>query len=174
LKKGEDKRHMRKSHLVVKGARVNNLKNIDVKIPRDKIVVITGLSGSGKSSLAFDTIFAEGHRRYVENLSAYARQFLASVHKPEVEKIENLSPVIAIDQHSVNRSPRSTVGTMTELYDWLRVMFARLGKPYCPQCNRILSRKTQSPKRNFVRFWADGIRASEDEGKNYSYFPGSF
>jgi excinuclease ABC subunit A len=133
-----------KSHLIIKGARVNNLKNISVKIPRDKIVVITGLSGSGKSSLAFDTIFAEGHRRYVENLSAYARQFLASVKKPEIEKIENLSPVIAIDQHSVNRSPRSTVGTMTELYDWLRILFARLGKPHCPKCARELSQKTAS------------------------------
>jgi len=133
-----------KSHLIVKGARVNNLKNISVKIPRDKIVVITGLSGSGKSSLAFDTIFAEGHRRYVENLSAYARQFLASVKKPEIEKIENLSPVIAIDQNSVNRSPRSTVGTMTELYDWLRILFARLGTPHCPKCSRELSQKTAS------------------------------
>jgi len=135
---------MNKSHLIIKGARVNNLKNISVKIPRDKIVVVTGLSGSGKSSLAFDTIFAEGHRRYVENLSAYARQFLASVKKPEIEKIENLSPVIAIDQNSVNRSPRSTVGTMTELYDWLRILFARLGKPHCPKCSRELSQKSAS------------------------------
>jgi len=133
---------MNKKYLIVKGARVNNLKNVSVKIPRDKIVVVTGLSGSGKSSLAFDTIFAEGHRRYVENLSAYARQFLAAARKPEVEKIENLSPVIAIDQHSVNRSPRSTVGTMTELYDWLRILFARLGKPHCSKCGRELSRKT--------------------------------
>jgi excinuclease ABC subunit A len=135
---------MNKSHLIIKGARVNNLKNVDVKIPREKIVVITGLSGSGKSSLAFDTIFAEGHRRYVENLSAYARQFLASVKKPEIEKIENLSPVIAIDQMSVNRSPRSTVGTMTELYDWLRILFARVGRPHCPKCGRALSQKTAS------------------------------
>lgn len=133
---------MNKSHLIVKGARVNNLKNISVKIPRDKIVVVTGLSGSGKSSLAFDTIFAEGHRRYVENLSAYARQFLAAARRPEVDKIENLSPVIAIDQNSVNRSPRSTVGTMTELYDWLRILFARLGKPYCPECSRELAQKS--------------------------------
>ncbi len=135
---------MNKSHLIVKGARVNNLKNVSVKIPRDKIVVITGLSGSGKSSLAFDTIFAEGHRRYVENLSAYARQFLAAARRPEVDKIENLSPVIAIDQHTVNRSPRSTVGTMTELYDWLRILFARIGKPYCPKCGRELFQKTAS------------------------------
>ncbi|MCX6762683.1 MAG: excinuclease ABC subunit UvrA [Candidatus Moranbacteria bacterium] len=135
---------MNKSHLIVKGARVNNLKNISVKIPRDKIVVVTGLSGSGKSSLAFDTIFAEGHRRYVENLSAYARQFLAAARRPEVDRIENLSPVIAIDQHTVNRSPRSTVGTMTELYDWLRILFARIGKPHCPKCSRELFRKTAS------------------------------
>ncbi|MFH0930244.1 MAG: excinuclease ABC subunit UvrA [Candidatus Moraniibacteriota bacterium] len=133
-----------KSHLIVKGARVNNLKNISVKIPRDKIVVVTGLSGSGKSSLAFDTIFAEGHRRYVENLSAYARQFLAAARRPEVDKIENLSPVIAIDQHTVNRSPRSTVGTMTELYDWLRILFARIGKPHCPKCGCELFQKTAS------------------------------
>lgn len=148
---------MNKSHLIVKGARVNNLKNISVKIPRDKIVVITGLSGSGKSSLAFDTIFAEGHRRYVENLSAYARQFLAAARKPEVEKIENLSPVIAIDQNSVNRSPRSTVGTMTELYDWLRILFARLGKPHCPECSKELSRKTATEI-------ADEILTRKNEG----------
>ena len=133
---------MQKSHLVVKGARVNNLKNISVKIPRDKIVVITGLSGSGKSSLAFDTIFAEGHRRYVENLSAYARQFLNLAAKPDVDKIENLSPVIAINQVNVNRSPRSTVGTMTEIYDYLRILFAQIGKPHCPNCQKALTRKT--------------------------------
>ncbi len=133
---------MTKSHLIIKGARVNNLKNVSLKIPRDKIVIITGLSGSGKSSLAFDTIFAEGHRRYVENLSAYARQFLNVMAKPDVDKIENLSPVIAINQINVNRSPRSTVGTITEIYDYLRVLFARLGKPYCPNCQRELRKKT--------------------------------
>ncbi|MCX6767087.1 MAG: excinuclease ABC subunit UvrA [Candidatus Moranbacteria bacterium] len=157
-----------KSHLIVKGARVNNLKNISVKIPRDKIVVITGLSGSGKSSLAFDTIFAEGHRRYVENLSAYARQFLASVKKPEIEKIENLSPVIAIDQNSVNRSPRSTVGTMTELYDWLRILFARLGKPHCPKCSRELSQKTASEIADEVlsrKHEAASAKVSASQGK---------
>ena len=132
---------MNKSHLIVKGARANNLKNVDVKIPRDKLVVITGLSGSGKSSLAFDTIFAEGHRRYVENLSAYARQFLNVARKPEVDKIENLSPVIAINQTNVNRSPRSTVGTMTEVYDYLRILYAKIGKPYCPKCGRVLNEK---------------------------------
>ncbi len=133
---------MRKSQIVVKGARVNNLKNIDVKIPRDKLVVITGLSGSGKSSLAFDTVFAEGHRRYVENLSAYARQFLAPSAKPDVDRIENLSPVIAIDQTSVNRSPRSTVGTMTEIYDYLRILFSVAGKPHCPRCAKALTQKS--------------------------------
>ncbi len=133
---------MKKSYLVVKGARVNNLKNISVKIPRDKIVVITGLSGSGKSSLAFDTIFAEGHRRYMENLSTYARQFLNVAAKPEVDKIENLSPVIAIDQNSVSRSLRSTVGTMTEIYDYLRTLFALVGQPHCPKCGRLLVRKS--------------------------------
>lgn len=133
---------MKKSHLIIKGARVNNLKNISIKIPRDKIVVITGLSGSGKSSLAFDTIFAEGHRRYVENLSAYARQFLNVMTKPDVDKIENLSPVIAINQTNVNRSPRSTVGTMTEIYDYLRILFAQIGKAHCPKCQKVLTRKT--------------------------------
>ena len=133
---------MNKSHLIIKGARVNNLKNVSVKIPRDKIVVITGLSGSGKSSLAFDTIFAEGHRRYVENLSAYARQFLNVAKKPDVDKIENLSPVIAINQINVNRSPRSTVGTMTEIYDYFRILFAQIGKPHCPKCGAALTRKT--------------------------------
>jgi excinuclease ABC subunit A len=132
---------MNKSHLIIKGARVNNLRNVDVKIPRDKIVVITGLSGSGKSSLAFDTIFAEGHRRYVENLSAYARQFLNVAKKPDVDKIENMAPVIAIDQNSVNRSPRSTVGTMTEIYDYLRIMFSKIGQPHCPKCGRKLTQK---------------------------------
>ncbi|OGI26984.1 MAG: excinuclease ABC subunit A [Candidatus Moranbacteria bacterium RIFOXYB1_FULL_43_19] len=121
---------------------MNNLKNISVKIPRDKIVVITGLSGSGKSSLAFDTIFAEGHRRYVENLSVYARQFLNVSKKPDVDKIENLSPVIAINQVNVNRSPRSTVGTMTEIYDYFRILFAQIGKPHCPKCGVALTRKT--------------------------------
>jgi excinuclease ABC subunit A len=135
---------MNKSHLIIKGARANNLKNVNVEIPRDKLAVITGLSGSGKSSLAFDTIFAEGHRRYVENLSAYARQFLNVAKKPEVAKIENLSPVIAINQTNVNRSPRSTVGTMTEIYDYLRILFAKIGKSYCPKCHRELEKKQAS------------------------------
>lgn len=118
--------------ITVKGARANNLKNIDVIIPRDKMVVITGLSGSGKSSLAFDTIYAEGQRRYVESLSAYARQFLGQLDKPDVDAIEGLSPAISIDQKTTSRNPRSTVGTVTEIYDYLRLLYARVGRPTCP------------------------------------------
>ena len=116
--------------IVVQGARVHNLKNIDVTIPRDQLVVITGLSGSGKSSLAFDTIYAEGQRRYMETFSAYVRQFLGNMERPEVDKIDGLSPVIAIEQKTTSKSPRSTVGTITELYDFLRLMFARIGTAY--------------------------------------------
>jgi len=119
-------------HIVVKGARAHNLKNIDVVIPRDKFVVLTGLSGSGKSSLAFDTIYAEGQRRYVESLSAYARQFLGQMDKPDVDSIEGLSPAISIDQKTTSRNPRSTVGTVTEIYDYLRLLYARVGRPICP------------------------------------------
>ena len=114
----------------VQGARVHNLKNIDIKIPRDQLVVITGLSGSGKSSLAFDTIYAEGQRRYMETFSAYVRQFLGNLERPEVDKIDGLSPVIAIEQKTTSKSPRSTVGTITELYDFLRLMYARIGTAY--------------------------------------------
>lgn len=117
----------------VKGARAHNLKNIDVTIPRDQLVVVTGLSGSGKSSLAFDTIYAEGQRRYVESLSAYARQFLGQMDKPDVDAIEGLSPAISIDQKTTSRNPRSTVGTVTEIYDYLRLLYARVGKPHCPE-----------------------------------------
>jgi excinuclease ABC subunit A len=124
---------MAKDQIVVKGARAHNLKNIDVTIPRDKFVVLTGLSGSGKSSLAFDTIYAEGQRRYVESLSAYARQFLGQMEKPDVDSIEGLSPAISIDQKTTSRNPRSTVGTVTEIYDYLRLLFARIGKPHCPE-----------------------------------------
>src|SRR5690554_1075338 len=123
---------MAKDQIIVKGARAHNLKNIDITIPRDKFVVITGLSGSGKSSLAFDTIYAEGQRRYVESLSAYARQFLGQMEKPDVDSIEGLSPAISIDQKTTSRNPRSTVGTVTEIYDYLRLLFARIGKPHCP------------------------------------------
>ena len=118
-----------KEQLIVKGARQHNLKNITVEIPRDELVVVTGLSGSGKSSLAFDTIYAEGQRRYVESLSAYARQFLGQMDKPDVDYIEGLSPAISIDQKTTSRNPRSTVGTVTEIYDYMRLLFARIGEP---------------------------------------------
>jgi len=131
-----------KDFIVIKGARQHNLKNIDVKIPRDKLVVITGISGSGKSSLAFDTIYAEGQRRYVESLSAYARQFLGQMDKPDVDYIEGLSPAIAIDQKSGSKNPRSTVGTVTEIYDYLRLLFARIGKPHCPKCGLPITQQT--------------------------------
>ena len=128
--------------IIVKGAREHNLKNIDVTIPRDKLVVITGVSGSGKSSLAFDTIYAEGQRRYVESLSAYARQFLGRMEKPEVDNIEGLSPAISIDQKGPSHNPRSTVGTVTEIYDYLRLLFARVGHPHCPKCGREITMQT--------------------------------
>src|SRR5277367_216334 len=130
---------MPQDKIVVVGARENNLKNITVEIPRDKLVVITGLSGSGKSSLAFDTIYAEGQRRYVESLSAYARQFLGQMEKPDVDHIEGLSPAVSIDQKSASKNPRSTVGTVTEIYDYLRLMYARIGHPHCYQCGREVS-----------------------------------
>lgn len=133
---------MNNEYIFVKGARVHNLKNIDIKIPRSKLVVITGLSGSGKSSLAFDTIYAEGQRRYVESLSSYARQFLELMDKPDVDFIEGLSPAIAIDQKAITHNPRSTVGTMTEIYDYLRLLFARIGIPHCPECGREIKKQT--------------------------------
>ncbi|MEK6540054.1 MAG: excinuclease ABC subunit UvrA, partial [Deltaproteobacteria bacterium] len=128
--------------IVIKGAREHNLKNIDLEIPRDKLVVITGVSGSGKSSLAFDTIYAEGQRRYVESLSAYARQFLEQMEKPDVESIEGLSPAISIEQKTTSKNPRSTVGTVTEIYDYLRLLFARVGKPYCYRCGKEIAAQT--------------------------------
>ena len=128
--------------MIIRGARQHNLKNISLEIPRDKLVVITGLSGSGKSSLAFDTIYAEGQRRYVESLSAYARQFLGQMDKPDVDYIEGLSPAISIDQKTAGRNPRSTVGTVTEIYDYLRLLFARVGEPHCPKCGRLIERQT--------------------------------
>ena len=133
---------MPQEFIFVKGAREHNLKNVDVTIPRDKLVVITGVSGSGKSSLAFDTIYAEGQRRYVESLSAYARQFLGRMDKPDVDYIEGLSPAISIDQKGVSHNPRSTVGTVTEIYDYLRLLFARVGLPHCPKCGRPVERQT--------------------------------
>src|SRR5688500_5457272 len=133
---------MASDRIIVRGAREHNLKNVDVEIPRDQLVVITGLSGSGKSSLAFDTIYAEGQRRYVESLSAYARQFLEQMEKPEVDSIEGLSPAISIEQKTTSKNPRSTVGTVTEIYDYLRVLFARVGVPHCPKCGRVISAQT--------------------------------
>src|SRR6516225_9225730 len=133
---------MTQDKIIVRGAREHNLKNVDVDIPRDKLVVITGLSGSGKSSLAFDTIFAEGQRRYVESLSAYARQFLGQMEKPDVDQIEGLSPAVSIDQKGVSHNPRSTVGTVTEIYDYLRLLYARIGIPHCPNCGREISQQS--------------------------------
>ncbi|MDY0316874.1 MAG: excinuclease ABC subunit UvrA, partial [Acholeplasmatales bacterium] len=123
---------MNNDYIVIKGAKENNLKNIDLKLPKNKLIVMTGLSGSGKSSLAFDTLYQEGQRRYVESLSSYARQFLGSYEKPNVERIDGLSPSISIDQRSTSKNPRSTVGTNTEIYDFLRLLYARIGVPYCP------------------------------------------
>ena len=133
---------MPKNEIYIKGAKEHNLKNIDVSIPRDKLVVLTGLSGSGKSSLAFDTIYAEGQRRYVESLSSYARQFLGQMEKPDVELIDGLSPAISIDQKTTSKNPRSTVGTVTEIYDYLRLLYARIGIPHCPKCGKEIKKQT--------------------------------
>ena len=163
---------MAKDKLIVKGARAHNLKNIDVEIPRDKLVVITGLSGSGKSSLAFDTIYAEGQRRYVESLSAYARQFLGQMDKPDVDYIEGLSPAISIDQKTTSRNPRSTVGTVTEIYDYLRLLFARVGKVHCPNCAKPISKQTVSqmvdqlmllPEKTKIQILAPLVRGRKGE-----------
>jgi excinuclease ABC subunit A len=142
----------------IKGARTHNLKNIDLEIPRDKLVVVTGLSGSGKSSLAFDTLYAEGQRRYVESLSAYARQFLSLMEKPDVDHIEGLSPAISIEQKSTSHNPRSTVGTITEIHDYLRLLFARVGEPHCPDHGNKLEAQTVSQMVDHV--------LSLDEGEN--------
>ena len=131
-----------RQYIKIRGACEHNLKGIDVDIPRDSFTVLTGLSGSGKSSLAFDTIYAEGQRRYMESLSSYARQFLGQMEKPNVESIEGLSPAISIDQKSTNRNPRSTVGTVTEIYDYLRLLYARIGVPHCPSCGREIKKQT--------------------------------
>ena len=133
---------MAKQYIKIRGANEHNLKNISIDIPRNELVVLTGLSGSGKSSLAFDTIYAEGQRRYMESLSSYARQFLGQMEKPDVESIEGLSPAISIDQKSTNRNPRSTVGTVTEIYDYMRLLYARIGIPHCPKCGREIRRQT--------------------------------
>src|SRR5581483_11406669 len=137
-------------YIKIKGAREHNLKDIDVEIPKNKLVVFTGLSGSGKSSLAFDTIYAEGQRRYVESLSSYARQFLGVMKKPDVDLIEGLSPAISIDQKGASHNPRSTVGTVTEIYDYLRLLFARIGHPHCPNCGREISHMSKEQIANAV------------------------
>ena len=147
-----------KDKLIVKGARQHNLKNIDVEIPRDKLVVLTGLSGSGKSSLAFDTIYAEGQRRYVESLSAYARQFLGQMDKPDVDYIEGLSPAISIDQKTTSRNPRSTVGTVTEIYDYLRLLYARAGRPHCPDCGKPITQQTVQQMVDALMAQGEGAR----------------
>src|SRR5204863_6592084 len=144
--------------ITVRGARQHNLRNINVDIPRDQLTVITGLSGSGKSSLAFDTIYAEGQRRYVESLSAYARQFLGQMDKPDVDSIEGLSPAISIDQKTTSRNPRSTVGTVTEIYDYLRLLWARIGKPHCYNCGAPISGQSLEQITDRVLTVADGTR----------------
>ncbi|MFU0799629.1 MAG: excinuclease ABC subunit UvrA [Xylanivirga thermophila] len=163
---------MSSDEIYIKGAREHNLKNIDVKIPRDKLVVVTGLSGSGKSSLAFDTLYAEGQRRYVESLSSYARQFLGLMEKPDVDYIEGLSPAISIDQKTTSRNPRSTVGTVTEIYDYLRLLFARIGIPHCPKCGREIQQQTvdqmvdnvmEFPERTKIQVLAPIVRGRKGE-----------
>ncbi|MDR3238655.1 MAG: excinuclease ABC subunit UvrA [Clostridiales bacterium] len=163
---------MSKDKIIIKGARANNLKNIDLEIPRNEFVVFTGLSGSGKSSLAFDTIYAEGQRRYVESLSSYARQFLGQMEKPDVDFIEGLSPAISIDQKTTNHNPRSTVGTVTEIYDYLRLLFARVGTPHCPQCGKEIKKQTVDqiadqimtlPERAKLQIMAPVVRARKGE-----------
>src|SRR3954449_10103712 len=146
------------THIVVRGAREHNLKNIDVALPRDKLVVVTGLSGSGKSSLAFDTIYAEGQRRYVESLSAYARQFLGLMEKPDVDAIEGLSPAISIEQKTTGQNPRSTVGTVTEIYDYLRLLWARVGIPHCPNDGTPVTRQSAAQITDSVLAWPEETR----------------
>ena len=140
-----------KKYIYIKGARENNLQNIDIKIPREQFVVITGLSGSGKSSLAFNTIYAEGQRRYVESLSSYARQFIGIMEKPDLDYIEGLSPSISIDQKSTSRNPRSTVGTVTEIYDYLRLLYARIGLQHCIKCDKPVSKHTSEDVADYIR-----------------------
>ena len=144
--------------IIVKGARENNLKNIDIELPKNKMIVMTGLSGSGKSSLAFDTIYAEGQRRYVESLSAYARQFLGGTEKPDVDSIEGLSPAISIDQKTTSNNPRSTVGTVTEIYDYLRLLFARVGTPFCPNHNIPITSQSVEEMTNKVMEYPIGTK----------------
>ena len=156
----------------IRGARVHNLKNIDLDIPRNKLVVLTGLSGSGKSSLAFDTIYAEGQRRYVESLSSYARMFLGQMDKPDVDELSGLSPAISIDQKTTSKNPRSTVGTVTEIYDYLRLLYARIGVPHCPVCGREIRQQTIDqivdqvmalPERTKIMVMAPVVRSRKGE-----------
>jgi len=149
---------MASEELVVHGAREHNLKDFDVRLPRNKLICITGLSGSGKSSLAFDTIYAEGQRRYVESLSAYARQFLQMMEKPDVDSIEGLSPAISIDQKTTSRNPRSTVGTVTEIYDYLRLLYARVGRPHCPVCGKPITGQSQEAIVDQILQLAEGTK----------------
>ena len=144
--------------IVIRGARTHNLKNLDLDIPRDKLVVVTGLSGSGKSSLAFDTLYAEGQRRYVESLSAYARQFLSLMEKPDIDHIEGLSPAISIEQKSTSHNPRSTVGTITEIYDYLRLLYARVGEPRCPEHGEKLEAQSVSQMVDQILAIPEGTR----------------
>ena len=162
----------KKEYIRIRGAREHNLKNIDVNIPRNEFVVLTGLSGSGKSSLAFDTIYAEGQRRYMESLSSYARQFLGQMEKPDVDDIQGLSPAISIDQKSTNRNPRSTVGTVTEIYDYLRLLYARVGIPHCPKCGKVIAKQTVDqivdtlmalPERTKIQLLAPIVRGRKGE-----------
>ena len=162
--------------IVIKGARENNLKNIDIEIPKNKLVVMTGVSGSGKSSLAFDTIYAEGQRRYVESLSAYARQFLGGSEKPDVDSIDGLSPSISIDQKTTNKNPRSTVGTVTEIYDYLRLLYARIGVPYCPNHKTPIKSQSIEEMVNKILEYPEGtklevlspiVRGEKEHTKNY-------
>ena len=163
---------MSRDKIIIRGAKENNLKNINLEIPRDKLVVFTGVSGSGKSSLAFDTIYAEGQRRYVESLSSYARQFLGQMEKPDVEYIEGLSPAISIDQKTTSHNPRSTVGTVTEIYDYLRLLFARVGIPHCPKCHKEIKKQTIDqivdqilalPERSKIQLLAPVVRGRKGE-----------
>ena len=146
------------SDLQIKGAREHNLRSVNVTLPRNQLICLTGVSGSGKSSLAFDTVYAEGQRRYVESLSAYARQFLGRLDKPDVDYIEGLSPSISIDQRGVSRNPRSTVGTVTEIYDYLRLLFARVGHPYCPKCLTEVSGQSVQQMVDTIMGFSEGFR----------------
>jgi excinuclease ABC subunit A len=157
--------------IIIKGARTHNLKNISLEIPRNKFIVFTGLSGSGKSSLAFDTIFAEGQRRYVESLSSYARQFLRQMQKPDVDEIRGLSPAISIDQTSRSNNPRSTVATITEIYDYLRVLFARIGKPHCMDCGREIKRLSNEEIINLIVEKVKVERGSNPTGRASGFSP---